>query len=67
MKKAAIVMDAYKVPTFRVNLKGAGFAWTEHPGFSKNTKIFKVEFCPKDYIKLEKVIAASNSVSTNRN
>ncbi len=67
MKKAAIAMDTYKAPTFRVNLENAGFSWTEHPGFIKKTLIFKVEFNPKDSSKLHKVIKASNEVSTQRN
>lgn len=66
-EKAGIVMNAYKAPTFRENLKGAGYTWEEHPGVFKDTLIFTVDFEPGDGAKLHRIIDMSNKVSTRRN
>lgn len=67
MKKAGIVMDAYKAPTFRKNLLRAGFKWQEENGPTDKILIFKVDYFDNELDKLTKIVKASNAVSTQRN
>ena len=43
MKTAGIAIDAWKLPTFKRILDGAGYAFTEHPGLTRDTLLLKVK------------------------
>lgn len=43
MKKAAIVLDRWKLPLFKKRLSEAGYAYTEVPGPHPDTVILKVQ------------------------
>lgn len=42
MSTAAIAIDRWKLPTFRVHLKGAGYSYTKHPGLTPEMLILRV-------------------------
>lgn len=44
MKTAGVVIDAWKLKTFRTHLKDAGFAFTEHPGPTAETLTLRVKY-----------------------
>jgi len=68
---AGIVMNAYKAPTFRANLKKAGFLFTEEgevkKGALKGALIFKVEFEVERLAELKTVVDLSNQASSRMN
>ncbi len=43
MKKAAIAIDAWKLPIFSRNLVAKGYHYTEGPGLTKGTLLLYVE------------------------
>lgn len=59
MKKAAVVIDDYKLKIFKRNLKNAGFDWKETP-FTKNVKTLTVFYDPSDFDALLKIVKESN-------
>lgn len=44
MKTAAIVVDTWKLPTFREHLTKAGFTYSEHPGLTDDTTTMRVKY-----------------------
>lgn len=44
MKTAAVVIDDWKLPTFKKHLDAAGYTYTEHPGITKETLTLKVRY-----------------------
>lgn len=43
MKTVGIAIDDWKLPVFKRHLDRAGYAYTEHPGLTKNTLLLKVK------------------------
>lgn len=43
MKTAGVAIDNWKLPIFKRHLDEAGYAYTEHPGLTKDTMILKVK------------------------
>lgn len=64
---AVLVMDYYKAPTLRENLKKAGFKWTEHPCITVGAMIFEVELNIERIYNLYKVVKLSNIAVLGRN
>lgn len=57
MKTAGVVIDNWKLPIFKKHLSKAGYSYTEHPDFTKDTMILKVSY---DWVaKLQPVIEAA--------
>lgn len=44
MKTAGVVVDDYKLPTFRRVLDAAGYSYTEHKGLTDGTTLMRVEY-----------------------
>lgn len=59
MKTAAVVMDDWKLPTFKKHLDAAGYAYTEHPGITKGTLTLKVKY--EWVAALKPIIEAANA------
>jgi len=59
MKKAGVVVDNYKLPTFRKNLKDAGFTWKETK-FTGVSTTMTVPYGPEDLDNLAAVVKKSN-------
>ena len=62
-KEAGVVVDNYKLKTFRKNLKAAGFEWVEVPMTTKTT-IMKVAYTAVDIDVLAGVVKTSNDQSS---
>lgn len=58
MKTAGIVVDSYKLPTFRRHLDAAGYGYTQHPGLTPDTATLKV--VTDDPAELAAVVKAAN-------
>jgi hypothetical protein len=58
MKTAAVVIDSWKLATFKRHLSGAGFDFTEQPGITPDTLILNVKY--EWVAKLQPVIEAAN-------
>ncbi len=59
MKTAAVVIDDWKLQTFKNHLDRAGLAYTEHPGVSRDTLTIRVNF--ESLEKIQPVIEAANA------
>lgn len=44
MKTAAVVLDAWKLPTFKKHLDAAGYTYTEYPGITADTLVLQVKY-----------------------
>ena len=62
-KRAAIVIDAYKLKVFEDALKRANFRWERCEGIIKYTTTLKVEYDDLTFDKLQKVVTAANEVA----
>lgn len=63
MKTAAVVIDGWKLPTFKRHLDASGYAYTEHPGITKGTLTLKVEY--EWVADLKPIIEAANAECGN--
>ena len=59
MKKAGIMIEEWKLGTFKKHLDEAGFAFTRHPGISQGTLLLKVPCEDDDIGRLQKMIEAA--------
>lgn len=59
MKKAAIVVDNYKLPIFRRNLDEAGYTHRVETPFIEDTTTINVFFEPAQFEDLQKVVKKS--------
>jgi len=66
MKKAAVVIDKYKLKTFEDAFSRAGFKWKRHLGVTSDTLTLKVEYDDTTFDKLNKVVKATNEVAINQ-
>lgn len=64
MKKAAVVLDKWKLPVFEKHLKNGGFDYEIFDGITKDTLSLRVH--TKYISKLAPVIEAANLESTKR-
>lgn len=67
IKTAMLVMDDYKAPTLRKNLKSAGFTWTEFPCSTVGAMIFQIDLGSECFYDLYKVVRLSNIAALGRN
>lgn len=44
MKTAGVVIDNWKLPIFKKHLDGAGYSYTEHPGFTQDAMVLRVQY-----------------------
>ena len=59
MKKAAVVIDRWKLPIFERHLQQKGYKWIEQEGETRDTLILKVDY---DWLSdLYPVIEAANA------
>lgn len=65
-KTAGIVMDNYKVSTFRKLLKDAGFKFTATTMVFSPTTVFRVEYKEEDLAALTGVVKTANAVSQGK-
>lgn len=40
---AGVVLDSWKLPTFKKHLDAGGFKYTQHPGIAKDTVTLRVQ------------------------
>lgn len=55
---AGVVIDSWKLPTFKRHLDAAGYKYTDHPGLTPNTLTLKVT-CEWAH-KLQPIVKAAN-------
>lgn len=63
MKKAAVAIDDWKLPTFKKHLGDAGYSYTEHPGVTKDTLLLQVQY--EWVADLQPIIEAANKECAN--
>jgi hypothetical protein len=64
MKTAAIVIDDYKLETFRRHLHNANFKFTEHKGPTATTLTLKVQY--EWLADLSPIVAAANKEASRK-
>ncbi len=62
MKKAAVVVDDWKLPIFRKVLEDAGFTYKDAGEFAVGTTILHVPYEPKDFNRLEAAISKAQTL-----
>lgn len=64
MKTAGVVIDSWKLPTFKKHLDAAGYTYTEHPGITRGTLTLKVQY---EWVAILKpIIEAANAECQGR-
>jgi len=63
VKTAAVVIDAWKLPTFKRHLDAAGRTYSEHPGIDKGTLTLRVKY--EWVADLKPIIEAANTECAN--
>lgn len=63
-RKAAVIIDAYKLKVFEDALQRAKFKWKRHPGITNFTLTLKVEYDDTTLDKLQKVVTAAEEVAS---
>lgn len=63
MKKAAVAIDDWKLPTFKKHLEDAGYSYTEHHGVTKDTLLLQVQY--EWVADLQPIIEAANAECAN--
>lgn len=58
MKKAAVLIDSWKLPTFKKHLDAAGYTYTEGEGVTSNTLTLMVNF--EWVAELQPIVQAAN-------
>lgn len=59
MKTAAVIIDDWKLATFKKHLDAANYKFTQHPGVTKDTLTLRVSY--EWVAKLQPVIEAANA------
>ena len=65
MPTAGVVIDDYKLDTFKKHLDAGGFKYTQHPGITKGTITLKVECDSPEHLK-PTIVAAQQEVALIR-
>lgn len=60
MKKAAVMIDKWKLPIFSRLLVASKFKYSQHPGVTEDTYLLSVEFEEAQTAKLSDLIFTAN-------
>jgi 5,10-methylenetetrahydrofolate reductase len=67
MKTAAIVLDTYKLDTFKKTLKAHGYDFTVHPGITPDTTTLKIQFYDRELEQVTALVEKMNNEATKDN
>ncbi len=65
MKRAAILIDDWKLPVFKRRLEEAGVTFEQHPGLSPTTLTLRV-MCVDPYVLKSVIVAANNECAASK-
>ena len=66
VKKFCVILESYKLPTYKNNFDDGGFKYTQKEGFIAGTVILQVEYKDNEFDEIYRIIRLINSTTYGR-